>query len=269
MSQGHMSGQQATLYTGRGAELYHAIVQSDSSELREIIHCLRGKDARVLELAAGSGRITLALLPFAQSITAVDNSAELLSILREELARPERLSNASKVDVVLADILRLELKEQFDVVVLGTTSFCLFDADQRRSLLADIRRWLAPGGELLLSLRTPELGGSNFYLHEVSPQLAIEETFDVGRGTFTSTLVERAAEGERIAEYSVTTHLLTEAELREELAAVGFAVAAAVDVGPRNRVEAIGNYKLFRACVAAPDNGVPDNGVPDTKGDEQ
>lgn len=248
-----MSNHQATLYTGRGAELYHAVVQSDSSELREIIHSLRGKDPRILELAAGSGRITLALLPFARSITAVDNSAELLSILQDELARPDRRRTASKVETVLADILALELDEIFDCVVLGTTSFCLFDADQRRSLLTDIRRWLAPGGELLLSLRTPELGGSNFYLHEVSPQLAIEETFDAVGRTFTSTLVERSGDGQRIAEYSVTTHLLTEGELRDELGAAGLAVTGAVDVGPRNRLGAIGNYKLFRAHAPAGD----------------
>ncbi|BCW08987.1 MULTISPECIES: class I SAM-dependent methyltransferase [Paenarthrobacter] len=251
-----MSGKPATLYTGRGAELYHAIVQSDSSELREIIRCLRGKDARVLELAAGSGRITLAVLPFVRSVTAVDNSAELLSILQEELAKPERVKNAAKVDAVLADILRLELTDQFDAVILGTTSLCLFDADQRRSLLGDIQRWLLPGGELLISLRTPELGGSDFYVHEVSPQLAIEESFDVTAGTFTSKLVERNDAGERVAEYSVTTHLLTEAEFRAELGAAGFAVAAAFDVGPRNRADAIGNYKLFRAHASAAGAGI-------------
>ncbi|MCU1516075.1 MAG: hypothetical protein JWQ75_796 [Pseudarthrobacter sp.] len=248
-----MSSPQATLYSGRGAELYHAIVQSDSSELREIIHGIRGKNPRLLELAAGSGRITLALLPFARSITAVDNSAELLAILKDELARPDRRSNASKVDAVLADILRLELTEQFDCVVFGTTSVCLFDAEQRRSLLADIRRWLAPGGELLLSLRTPDLGGSNFYLHQVSPLLEIEETFDAVGRTFTSTLVERSEDGRRIADYSVTTHLLTEDELRDELGEAGLAVTSAVDVGPRNRVGAIGTYKLFRAHVPATD----------------
>lgn len=251
-----MSEQLATLYTGRGAELYHAIVQSDSSELREIIRCLRGKDARVLELAAGSGRITLAVLPFARSITAVDNSAELLCILQEELAKPGRLKNAAKVDTVLADVLRLELTEQFNAVILGTTSLCLFDAGQRRSLLADIRRWLLPGGELLISLRTPELGGSDFYVHEVSPQLAIEESFDVIARRFTSTLVERNDAGERAAEYSVTTHLLTEADFREELGAAGFAVAAAFDVGPRHRADAIGNYKLFRALASAAGAGI-------------
>lgn len=249
-----MSSGQATLYSGRGAELYHAIVQSDSSELREIIHSVRVRNPKVLELAAGSGRITIPLLPFATSVTAVDNSAELLAILKRELERPELRRNALKVTPVLADILELDIDEKFGCVVLGTTSICLFDAGQRRSLLASIRGWLEPGGELLLSLRTPELGGGNFYAHEVSRELTIEESFDSGEKTFTSTLIEQSADGQRIGDYSVTTHLLTEAELEAELNDAGFAVRRAVDVGPQGRAGAIGNYKLFSASVPAPDS---------------
>lgn len=247
-----MTSPQATLYTGRGAELYHEIVQSDSSELLEIIHSLRGKNPRVLELAAGSGRITLPLLPFVSAITAVDNSAELLAILREQLRRPELRANKAKVHTLLADILRLKLHEKFDYVVFGTTSICLFDPQQRLSLLANIRRWLVPGGELLISLRIPELGEAGSYVHQVSSHLSIEETFNAADRTFTSTLIEQSFGGQVTGDYSVTTHLLTEDELMSELDEAGFVVTGAAEVGPRNRTSAIGSYRLIKAQVQVP-----------------
>ncbi|MFP3686183.1 hypothetical protein SB847_21000, partial [Bacillus sp. SIMBA_026] len=73
----------------------------------------------------------------------------------------------------------------------------------------------------MLSLRIPDLGGQNRYVHEISPNLAIEERFDAVRGTFSSTLIERSDDGQAIAEYSVTTHLLTESDLRTELREAG------------------------------------------------
>ncbi|NTW39143.1 MAG: class I SAM-dependent methyltransferase, partial [Cellulomonadaceae bacterium] len=76
-----------TMYVGRGAELYDEIARVDVTEIRELLHEVRTVRGRVLELAAGSGRLTLPLLAFCHEIVAVDISADLLAILAERAAR--------------------------------------------------------------------------------------------------------------------------------------------------------------------------------------
>src|SRR6266853_910948 len=61
----------------------------------------------ILELGAGVGRVTHALVKLGYSVTAVDNSPEMLA----------EIEGATKV---LSDIEDLELDRSFDAVVLGS-----------------------------------------------------------------------------------------------------------------------------------------------------
>lgn len=231
-----------TMYDGRGAELYDRIVASDRSELREILRHIDRDGEDVLELACGSGRITLPLLALGADVTAVDLSEDLLERLRA------RAGDNSRLTVVHGDILEWDTDRRFDKVVLGTTSISLFDAEQRQMLLRRIRRWLTPRGSFLISLRVPrECSDTEL---ELDHGLRLREVFDRENGTLDATLVEDGPDG-GVREYTVTTHLLSIDQLRAELASAGLELIAEQEVTPASGAADIGDYRLFRTRRAA------------------
>lgn len=53
------------LYDEAGASVYHDLAAADTSEIRELTRAVRAVPGPVLELAAGSGRLTLPCLRWA------------------------------------------------------------------------------------------------------------------------------------------------------------------------------------------------------------
>lgn len=106
---------------------------------------------RVLELACGTGRVSVPLLEAGINLTCVDMAVEMLDVLRRKLAVADL-----QADVVCQDVRELDLGQQFDVVIMPFTSFMeLADrADQLKALRA-IRRHLSPRGRFLCALHNP------------------------------------------------------------------------------------------------------------------
>lgn len=134
------------VYAGDGARFYDRLVGPDRSEIREVLAVARRGGPRVLDLAAGSGRVTLPLLRVGMRVTALDLSVDMLARLRDALPP------GAPCDLVVADMCDLDLGREFDLVVLAATSITLLDRADRRRLYATVRKHLAPGGSFLLSV---------------------------------------------------------------------------------------------------------------------
>ena len=213
------------LYSGRGAELYDRAVFGDISEVREILAIVRGSDAQVLELAAGSGRLTLPLSRIARCVVAVDRSADLIAILRKRLVA----AGSDNVTVVEQDFFSFDKAGAFDVVVLGTTTIALFNEEDRRSLYQLAKGWLADRGRLILSLYEASEPAPSIRLDE--GRITIDECFD-NEGLFrTSVVTERDDVGEVIGTYEGVTHRICIEELVAEVSRAGFVVQPPVVVG--------------------------------------
>jgi SAM-dependent methyltransferase len=105
----------------------------------------RHRGRRVLELGAGSGRVTAALAPMAGELVGVDISPELV-----RLARP-RLAGWPHARLVLADMLLLPFRAPFELIVAADDPFShLVEAADRDRALAMVARHLAPGGRFVL-----------------------------------------------------------------------------------------------------------------------
>lgn len=110
----------------------------------EPIRASFGPGAEVLELGCGTGRCTRQMLEWGAVVTAVDNSAEMLTAVPSEAIK------------VLGNIESLELGQQFSLVVLAS---CLINhpaATVRRTFLRVARRHLAVGGKVLVERQDPE-----------------------------------------------------------------------------------------------------------------
>jgi len=93
--------------------------------------------ARILELGSGVGRVTHPLLERGFTVTAVDESAEML----------ERVRGAR---TICSPIENLDLGETFDVVMLASFLVHAGDAEVRRGLLRTCVRHVAAGGCVLI-----------------------------------------------------------------------------------------------------------------------
>ncbi|MDR6978228.1 SAM-dependent methyltransferase [Streptomyces sp. 3330] len=119
---------------GCAVELYSRLPVGDEPE---IIAAAVPAGAHILELGSGVGRVTHALLDRGFTVTAVDESAEML----------ERVRGARTICSPIED---LDLGETFDVVMLASFLVHNGDVELRRRMLRACARHVAWGGCVLI-----------------------------------------------------------------------------------------------------------------------
>ena len=98
--------------------------------------------ARVLEIAAGTGLVTVRIAPRLGRLVATDRSPEMLAVLRGRVAA----AGLGNVEVTEADALALEFPDgSFDAVVMANLLHLLPEPERA---LKEARRVLVPGGIL-------------------------------------------------------------------------------------------------------------------------
>ena len=103
----------------------------------ELIHETVPAGAEILELGAGAGRVTHPLLALGHPVVAVDNSEEMLALIRG-------------AETVHADMETLDLGRRFPVVVLASNFINHPDDAERRAFLECCARYAEPEGQVLL-----------------------------------------------------------------------------------------------------------------------
>jgi SAM-dependent methyltransferase len=103
----------------------------------ELVHAAVPAGTEILELGAGAGRITHRLLDLGHPVVAVDQSPEMLKLVRG-------------AETVLADIEALELARRFPVVLLASNFVNAADAERAAAFLAACARHVTPDGQVLL-----------------------------------------------------------------------------------------------------------------------
>ncbi len=105
----------------------------------------------VLELMAGTGRVSIPLARAGIRLTCVDASPEMLERLRRKL-REDNL----QADVHEQDIRELDLGKTFDLVLIPFHSFAeLLTREDREQTLRAVFRHTAPGGRFICTLHNP------------------------------------------------------------------------------------------------------------------
>ncbi|MFJ4622776.1 class I SAM-dependent methyltransferase [Streptomyces sp. NPDC088812] len=119
---------------GCAVELYSRLRVGDEPD---IIAAAVRAGAHILELGSGVGRVTHALVERGFTVTAVDESAQML----------ERVRGAR---TIRSPIEHLDLGETFDVVMLASFLVHSGDDEVRRGMLRACARHVAPGGHVLI-----------------------------------------------------------------------------------------------------------------------
>ncbi len=124
---------------GCAVELYSRLAVEDEPD---VVAGAVPAGARLLELGCGVGRVTHPLVERGFTVTAVDESAEML----------ERVRGAR---TVRAAIEELDLGEKFDAVILGSILVHTGDARVRAGMLDACRRHVADDGCVLIQRERP------------------------------------------------------------------------------------------------------------------
>ncbi|MFI8933350.1 daptide-type RiPP biosynthesis methyltransferase [Streptomyces sp. NPDC053474] len=121
------------------------------SEVKEMAAHIPPASGAVLELAAGTGRLTFPFLKLGFEVTALELSTTMIDTLRKELAAaPADLRD--RCTVVQGDMGAFALGKRFGAVVISYGSISLLDDTHRPGLYASVRAHLEPGGKFLVSM---------------------------------------------------------------------------------------------------------------------
>ena len=132
------------------AELYDAAVPDWDGEIdfyRELAHEVKSRGQSVLEVACGTGRVTLRLAQEGVNIVGADLDEEMLNVARR---KSEGMSN---VRWVQGDMRTLDLGQTFGLIIVPGHSFqfMLTPEDQVKAL-ETFKCHMAPGGILVVHL---------------------------------------------------------------------------------------------------------------------
>lgn len=99
----------------------------------------------ILDVGAGTGRVSLALARAGHDVVALDLDADLLAALTAR-------TNGTRVQTVCADARSFDLGREFGLMLVPMQTIQLLGPDDRRAFLARAAAHLAPGGVLALAL---------------------------------------------------------------------------------------------------------------------
>jgi SAM-dependent methyltransferase len=134
------------------AHLYDLIVHS-TFDIPFFLNEARKTNGEILELMAGTGRISLPLVEAGMHLTCVDNSPKMLNILREKLE-----SQWLTTTVILMDVRELALPRLYDQIILPFHSFAeLVTPSDQRETMSGVYRHLADGGQFICTLHNPKI----------------------------------------------------------------------------------------------------------------
>lgn len=202
----------------------------------------------VLELGAGTGRITLPLVAAGLAVTAVDRSGPMLRALEQKARAAFSSEELRRLRVLNQDMRELSVQGPFAVVLCPYSAFTyLLSDDDRKRMLDGVRRVLVATGRLLLDVFVPDpaiesLPDDHVFFDYRRPRADgtfLERSKTIMKDVEPSVnVLERryrilAADGSEIEQFRTRTkvHYWYPDDLRRELERHGFAVDVIPDFG--------------------------------------
>ena len=149
------------------AEFYDLEFANRTHELPFFRDCARKFGGPILEVACGTGRLTLPLAEDGHDITGLDVSPEMLA-----LARRKSVAAGINIEWLEQDCRDMRLARQFAFIFSATNAMQhLLDLDSACAFLHNVRRALVPDGHFVLDVFNPNPAklarlGSERYVHK-------------------------------------------------------------------------------------------------------
>src|SRR3569832_1712745 len=172
----------ASLYDN--SDLYDLVASRDEAMERFYVEAAAANGRSVLELACGTGRLTIPVAKAGLDVVGIDLSPAMLTRANQAAAE-----HGVTVETHLSDMRDFDLAgRRFDTVLIAANSIAhLLTAEDFSGFFASVRRHLAPGGQLLFDCFVPSIAllsrpGQRQMMprvtHPLLGELTIEEVID-------------------------------------------------------------------------------------------
>lgn len=221
------------------ADLYDRQYALYRDDLRFYEQLARGAES-VLELGAGSGRVTRELARAGARVTGLELSPGMLDRARARLA-----GAGLEARLVRGDMRDFDLEERFDLVVAPFNALMhLYTPRDQLAALRNVRRHLKPGGSFAFDVYVPRFGpegvlrheGETFYEAGARTDVFVLQRIDrLNQLATTEYFVDTGGEGALRREYhTLTQRYYTRFELEWLLRHAGFTarLAGSFEGGP-------------------------------------
>ena len=135
---------------------YDIAVQDWPGEIefyRSLVRDVKQHNGKMLDIACGTGRVSLQLVSEGVPISGLDISSDMLAAIRR---KSDSLTN---VHWFLGDMRDFNLGEQFDLIIIPGHAFqFMLTSQDQAACLNCIRRHLSPNGKLVIHLDHQDLG---------------------------------------------------------------------------------------------------------------
>jgi len=142
------------------AELYdyeYRRRRKDVRFYRSIAAELCGDGSSIVELACGSGRVTIGLLRGGHHVIGVDNSMQMLARARARIGKLG-VAKRSRAHLVRADMRNFATSKRFPLVVMAFNSFeHLYTRGEVAECLSCVRNLLTPDGYFVFDVQNPNI----------------------------------------------------------------------------------------------------------------
>jgi len=220
------------------ARFYDWTYEGMTEDIPFYLQAARDYGSPLLELACGTGRLTIPLARAGFTITGLDLSPEMLAIAQQKLDR-EPPEVRARLRLVQDDMCHFSLDEQFGLAFIPQSSLFHVHANEARaSCLSRMHEHLAPEGAAIIDLTPADMmanqpigettvvgsgisAATGKMTRELNTKLALDR--DEQRVTVEHTYIEEEPDGAEqrytfVADYS----WLTEEQTRDLLREAGF-----------------------------------------------
>ena len=215
------------------ADIYDTYVRADF-DLEFFVQEVARVPGPVLELMAGTGRVSQSVAEVRGDLTCVDSSLRMLQVLKSKTA-------PTAARVACADVRALPLRPRYALALIPFHSFAeLIEREDQLRTLREIHRVLVPAGRFVCTLHNPAMrtqsltgqstlrGSFALPSGEGTVELWTEESFDavtrVAESLQDCRIFDAAGELRSERVQKVRFALIERAELEEMAGAVGFRV---------------------------------------------
>ncbi len=125
---------------------------------------LAAEAGRVLDIGAGTGRISIAMAEAGAKVTAVEPDPNFRAMFKQNIdTYPKDVQK--NIEMMRGDMLNFSTARRFPLIILAGVFESLYSKDQRFSALQRFHEMLEPGGRLVFDLLSVNIG--DFPLKEV------------------------------------------------------------------------------------------------------
>ncbi|MGD8192027.1 class I SAM-dependent methyltransferase [Brevibacillus ginsengisoli] len=158
------------------ADYYDITQRGVNGDIPFYLEMAKESKGEVLDLACGTGRITIPVAQAGVTVTGLDLSAEMLEKASQKAVEA---GVSDQLTLVHGDMRKFDLQKKFDLVMIPFRSFLhlLYIQDQMKAL-GCVRQHLQPGGKLVMNVFVPKIE----HLYEESEKMSLRGMFPLESG---------------------------------------------------------------------------------------